>query len=151
LGLSVIGQALPNFWFALMMMLVFSVMLRLLPVSGGDTWKHFVLPSLVLGYYQMPSILRVTRAGMLDVLESDYIRTAWAKGLRPRSVMFKHALRNAVIPVVALAAVNFGHMLSGSVIIETVFALPGIGYLAYQSIFRVDFPVVQALLLIVSM
>jgi peptide/nickel transport system permease protein len=151
LGVSVIGQALPNFWFALMMMVVFSVTLRWLPVSGAGTWKHFVLPSIVLGYYQMPSILRVTRAGMLDVLESDYIRTAWAKGLRPRTVLFKHALRNAVVPVVALTAVNFGHMLSGSVIIETVFALPGIGFLAYESIFRVDFPVVQALLLIVSM
>jgi peptide/nickel transport system permease protein len=95
--------------------------------------------------------MRLTRSGMLEVLSSDYIRTAYAKGLPHRTVLFKHALRNAVIPVVALASVQFGHMLSGSVVIETVFAMQGIGQLAWQSISRQDFPVVQAVLLLVSM
>jgi len=151
LGVAVIGQALPSFWFSLMMMFVLAVSLRLLPVSGGSSWAHYVMPSVALGFHQMPAIMRVTRSGMLEVLEADYIRTARAMGLSARSVLYKHALRNAAIPVVALTAVNFGNMLSGSVIVETIFSLPGIGFLAYESIFRVDFPVVQALLLMVSM
>lgn len=93
-------------------------------------WAHFVMPAIALGYYATPAIMRLTRAGMLDVLNSDYIRTARAKGLRPATVLFKHALRNALIPVVALAAVEFGFMLGGSVVIETIFSLQGIGQLA---------------------
>jgi len=151
LGLSIVGQALPNFWLALLMIVIFSVTLRVLPVSGGSTWAHYVLPSVVLGIYQIPPIIRVTRSGMLEVLEADYIRTARAMGLSARSVLFKHALRNAAIPVVALTAVNFGNMLSGSVLVETIFSLRGIGYLAYESIIRIDFPVTQAILLMVSM
>lgn len=151
LTVAVSGQALPSFWFGLILILVFSVNLRWLPVSGSDTWRHFILPAVALGYYATPSIMRLTRTGMLDVLSSDYIRTARAKGLRPNRILFKHALRNAVIPVVAMAAVQFGFMLGGSIIIETIFSLRGIGHLMYESISRKDFPVVQAILLLIAL
>jgi peptide/nickel transport system permease protein len=149
--LAVLGQALPTFWLGLLLIIFFGLTLRWLPMSGSDTWLHYILPSFVLGYYSTPAVMRLTRSGMLEVLATDYIRTAYSKGLHHRTVLFKHALRNAVIPVVALASVQFGHMLSGSVVIETVFAMQGIGQLAWQSISRQDFPVVQAVLLLVSM
>jgi peptide/nickel transport system permease protein len=151
LSVAVLGQAMPSFWFALMLIVIFGLMLQVAPISGSDTWAHFILPAVALGYYSAPPIMRLTRAGMIEVLNSDYIRTAYAKGLRTGTVLFKHALRNAIIPVVALAAVQFGNMLGGSVVIETVFALQGIGQLAYESISRNDFPVVQAVLLLVAM
>jgi peptide/nickel transport system permease protein len=150
LTIAVIGQAMPPFWFALLLILFFGLTLRWLPISGSETWAHFVMPAIALSYYATPAIMRLTRAGMLEVLQADYIRTARAKGLRPGRVLFKHALRNAIIPVVALAAVQLGFMLGGSVIIETVFALHGLGYLAYESITHNDFPVVQAIVLLVS-
>jgi peptide/nickel transport system permease protein len=150
LTLSVLGQALPTFWFALMMIILFGVMLRWLPITGSDTWAHFVMPAIALGYYATPAIMRLTRTGMLDVLASDYIRTARAKGLRTGTVLFKHALRNAIIPVVSLAAVQFGFMLGGSIIIETIFALHGLGFLAWESITRSDIAVVQAIVLILA-
>ncbi len=106
------------------------------------------MPAIALGYYATPAIMRLTRAGMLEVLASDYIRTARAKGLRPATVLFKHALRNAVVPVVALAAVQLGFMLGGSVVIETIFALNGLGYLAWEAIQHKDFPVMQAIVLL---
>jgi peptide/nickel transport system permease protein len=151
LTIAVVGQAMPTFWFALLLMFFFGVTLKLLPISGGDTWEHFILPSIALGYYAAPAIMRLTRSGMLEVLESDYIRTARAKGLRNASVLFKHALRNAVAPVVALAAVQLGFMLGGSVVIETIFAMNGLGYLAWQAISHNDFPVVQAVVLLISL
>jgi peptide/nickel transport system permease protein len=151
LTIAVIGQAMPSFWFALLLMFLFGVTLKVLPISGGDTWLHFILPSIALGYYATPAIMRLTRSGMLEVLESDYIRTARAKGLRNMSVLFKHALRNAVAPVVALAAVQLGFVLGGSVVIETVFALNGLGYLAWEAIVHNDFPVVQAVVLLISL
>ena len=109
------------------------------------------MPTVVLGYYAMPAIMRLTRAGMLEVLNSDYIRTARAKGSSELRVMFKHALRNAIIPVVSLAAVQLGFMLGGSIVVESIFALHGAGYLAWESIARNDLPTVQALILIFSM
>lgn len=148
---SVIGQAMPSFWFGLILIVVFAVNLGWVPVSGSNSWRHFILPTIVLGYYATPAIMRLTRAGMLEVLRSDYIRTARAKGMRPGKVLFKHALRNAVIPVVGLAAVQLGFMLGGSVIVESIFALNGAGFLAFESISRNDFPVVQALILIFSL
>ena len=151
LFVAVVGQAMPSFWFALMLIVLFAFTWPILPASGSDGWANFVLPTIVLGYYATPAFMRLTRTGMLDVLSSDYIRTARAKGLRPRKVLFKHALRNAIIPVVSLAAVQFGFMLGGSVIIETVFALHGAGYLAWESISRSDFPTVQAVLLLFAL
>ena len=151
LSLAVAGQALPNFFFALCLMMVFSIWLRWLPVSGSDTWAHLVMPVIALGYYVTPPLMRLVRAGMIEVLSSDYIRTARAKGLSSSTVVFKHALRNALVPVVALAAVQLGFLLGGSIVIETIFALDGLGYLAYQSITHKDFPVTQAVLLLLSL
>ncbi|MCY4185025.1 MAG: ABC transporter permease [Rhodobacteraceae bacterium] len=151
LALSVLGQALPNFWFALMLIVVFSVMWPILPPSGNSSWINFIMPTMVLGYYATPSIMRLTRSGMLEVLRSDYIRTARAKGLLPVQIMFKHALRNAILPVVSLSTVQFGYMLGGSIIIESIFALHGIGQLAWESISRADLPTVQAIVLIISL
>jgi peptide/nickel transport system permease protein len=151
LTIAVLGQAMPTFWFALLLILLFGVTLKVLPISGSDSWLHFVMPSIALGYYATPAIMRVTRSGMIEVLESDYIRTARAKGLRTPQVLFKHALRNALAPVVALAAVQLGFLLGGSVVIETVFALNGLGYLAWESISHNDFPVVQAVVLLISL
>ena len=150
LAIAVVGQAMPTFWFALTLIIVFSVGLKWLPVAGNGTWQHFVLPAVALGYYAMPAMMRLTRAGMLDVLGSDYIRTARAKGLSPSRVVFKHALRNAIIPVVALAAVELGFMLGGSVVIESVYSMQGLGQLAWDSISRNDYPVVQAVVLIIA-
>jgi peptide/nickel transport system permease protein len=147
---AVIGQAMPSFWFGLTLIVVFAVGLKWLPVAGNTTWRHFILPAIALGYYATPAIMRLTRAGMLDVLGSDYIRTARAKGLREGTVVFKHALRNALIPVVALAAVELGFMLGGSVVIESVFSMQGLGQLAWEAISRNDYPVVQAVVLIIA-
>ena len=151
LTLSVLGQAMPSFWFGLIMIIIFGVMLRWLPISGSDTPLHFVMPVIALGYYATPAFMRLTRSGMLEVLASDHIRTARAKGLKWGKILFKHALRNAIIPVIALAAVQLGFMLGGSFIIESVFALHGIGYLALVSISRSDLPVVQALVLLLAL
>jgi len=151
LFVSVAGQAMPSFWFGLILIVLFGIKLGWLPPSGASTWRHFIMPTIVLGYYAMPAIMRLTRAGMLEVLNSDYIRTARAKGASEGRVMFKHALRNAIIPVVSLAAVQMGFMLGGSIVVESVFALHGAGYLAWESIARNDLPTVQALILIFSM
>ncbi len=150
LTIAVIGQAMPSFWFALTLILWFGVYWRLLPITGQDSWANFVMPSIALGYFVTPAVMRLTRAGMLEVLSSDYIRTARAKGLRPARVLFKHALRNAIIPVVALAAVQFGFMLGGSIVIETIFQINGLGYLAWESIQRKDLPMMQAIVLVLS-
>ncbi|WNK00721.1 ABC transporter permease [Thalassospiraceae bacterium LMO-JJ14] len=150
LTVAVIGQALPSFWFALIMIFFFGVALRWLPITGSASWTNFIMPSIALGYYVTPAVMRLTRAGMIEVLSSDYIRTARAKGLRPMVVLFKHALRNAIIPVVSLAAVQFGFMLGGSIVIETIFAINGLGQLAWESILRADLPMMQAIVLVLS-
>ncbi len=150
LAMAVVGQALPNFFFALLLIMLFAISLRWLPVSGSDSWQHFVMPTIALGYYAAPAFMRLTRAGMIEVLDADYIRTARAKGLPAGTVIFKHALRNAVVPVVALTAVQLGYLLGGSVVVETIFALDGLGYLAYQSITYKDFPVMQSIVLLLS-
>ena len=150
LAIAVTGQALPNFFFAIVLIMLFSVKLRWLPVSGSSTWAHFVLPTIALGYYITPPFMRIVRAGMVDALEMDFVRTARAKGLSKARVVLKHALSNALVPVVALAGVQLGLLLGGSIVIETIFALDGLGYLAYESITHKDFPVTQAILLMLS-
>jgi peptide/nickel transport system permease protein len=150
LTLAVVGQALPSFWFALIMVFWLGIQWRLLPISGTDSWQNFIMPAIALGYYVTPAVMRLTRAGMLEVLASDYIRTARAKGIRPGTILFKHALRNAIIPVVALAAVQFGFMLGGSIVIETIFAINGLGFLAWESIQRADLPMMQAIVLVLA-
>ena len=150
LTISVLGQAIPSFWLGLLLIYLFGVVLRWLPISGSDTIAHFVMPTITLILATMPALMRLTRTGMIDALASDYIRTAWAKGLLPISVLYKHALRNAILPVVSLSAVLLGFLLGGSVIVESVFALNGIGLLAFDSIKRIDFPVVQSILVFLS-
>ena len=150
LGIAVLGQAMPNFFFALLLIMVFSITLRWLPVSGSATWANFVMPTIALGYYVAPAFMRLIRAGMIETLDSDYIRTARAKGVPKRRVVVKHALRNALTPVVALTVVQLGYLLGGSVVIETVFALDGLGYLAYQSVSHKDLPVMQVVVLFLS-
>lgn len=150
LTLAVIGQALPSFWFALILIYFLGIQFRMLPITGTESWLNFIMPAVALGYYVTPGVMRLTRAGMLEVLQSDYIRTAKAKGLRPLTVLFKHALRNAIIPVVSLAAVQFGFMLGGSIVIETIFAINGLGFLAWETIQRGDLPMMQAIVLVLS-
>jgi peptide/nickel transport system permease protein len=150
LTVAVFGQALPSFWFGLLLMIFFGLTLRWLPVSGTGSWEHYILPAVTLAYYAAPAFMRLTRTGMIEVLGSDYIRTARAKGLRTPAVLFKHALRNAIIPVVAVAAVQFGFMLGGSIVVESVFSLHGVGYLGWEAVSRADFPVVQAIVLVLS-
>lgn len=151
LAIAVFGQATPNFWLALIFIILFGVVLRWTPISGNDTWMHFILPTATIAISTLPQKMRVMRSGMLDVLDSDFIRTARAKGLVPRSVFWKHAVRNAILPVVAITVVNFGQLLAGTVIVETIFALNGIGFEAFQAITRLDFPVVQSIVVFVSM
>jgi ABC-type dipeptide/oligopeptide/nickel transport system permease component len=150
LTLAAGGYAIPSFWLGLILIYVFGVKLRVLPISGSDDWTHFILPTIALGIGTMPAIMRLTRAGMLEVLASDYVRTARAKGLRTLAVLYKHALPNAILPVVSIAAAQLGMLLGGSVIIESVFALNGIGLLAFQAIANADFPVVQSILIFLS-
>ena len=141
---------MPTFWFGLILMIVFGLRLGWLPISGTGSWRNYVMPGIVLAFTAIPALMRLTRTGMIEVLASDYIRTARAKGLRARTVVLRHALRNAAIPVVSIAAVQLGFMLGGSVVIEQVFALHGVGYLAWESISKNDYPVVQAVVLVLA-
>lgn len=150
LMIVVFSKAMPNFWFALILIYFFGVILRWLPIAGTQSWLGYIMPVSVMALSVLPQLMRLTRGGMIEVLEADYVRTAWAKGLSPKRVFFKHALRNAVLPVVSMAAVSLGFMLGGSVIVESVFSINGIGALAYRSIQRIDFPVVQSILFFLS-
>jgi ABC-type dipeptide/oligopeptide/nickel transport system permease component len=147
---ALLGQAMPSFWLALTLIIWFGLNLQWLPISGIENWHGYILPAVVLAFSAIPALMRLTRAGMVDALAADYIRTARAKGLSRAKIVLKHALRNAAMPVVSIAAVQLGFMLGGSIVIEQVFALPGIGYLAWESISKNDFPVVQAVVLILA-
>jgi peptide/nickel transport system permease protein len=149
--IALLGQAMPSFWLALLLIIEFGLRLQWLPVAGLDDWTGYILPSLVLSFSAIPALMRLTRSGMVDALGSDYIRTARAGGLSRASIVLRHALRNAAMPVVAVAAVQLGFMLGGSIITESIFNLPGVGYLAWESISKNDFPVVQAVVLLLAM
>lgn len=151
LSIAVAAQAIPNFWLGLMLIILLAVLLPIFPVSGDETWAHFVLPAFVLGASSVPAVMRLTRAGLLDVMGSDYIRTARSKGLRGRLLLTRHAMRNALLPVVSVLAVQFGHKLGGSVVTESVFALNGLGRLALDSILGADIPTVQILVLVFAL
>ena len=148
--LALLGQAMPSFWLSLVLIIWLGLKLQLLPISGVDTWQGYIMPGIVLAFSAIPALMRLTRAGMIEALSSDYIRTARAKGLSTFSIVLKHALRNAAMPVVSVAAVQLGFMLGGSIVIEAVFALHGVGYLAWESISKNDFPVVQAVVLVLA-
>jgi peptide/nickel transport system permease protein len=147
---ALLGQAMPSFWLGLILMIVFGLELGWLPISGTESWDSYIMPGVVLAFSAIPALTRLTRAGMIQAMGSDYIRTARAKGLSRASILLKHALRNAAIPVVAIAAVQLGFMLGGSIVIEQVFALHGVGFLAWESIQKNDFPVVQSVVLVLA-
>ena len=139
-----LGQSMPVFWTGIMLMLLFAVTWGVLPPSGWDSWQSLVLPALTLGSFQAPLFLRMSRSAMLEVLGLDYVRTARAKGLAEWLVIVKHALKNAAIPIVTVIGLQFGVLLGGAVVTETVFAIPGTGRLIVRAIGQLDFPVVQA-------
>lgn len=142
--IALLGQSMPTFWLGIMLILVFSVQFSLLPSSGRGALEHLVLPAITLGLFTAARITRLTRSGMLEVLGQDYIRTARAKGVGERPVIWKHALKNASIPIVTIVGIELGTLLGGAVITETIFAWPGVGRLSVQAIFNRDYPVVQA-------
>jgi ABC-type dipeptide/oligopeptide/nickel transport system permease component len=147
---AVFTRAIPSFWLGIMMILFFSVQLKWLPPSGTGTWQQIVMPALALGTGMAAVVARLTRSSMLEVLSSDFVRTARGKGLTERAVIIRHALRNALLPVVTVVGLQMGHLLGGSIIIETVFAWPGIGYLLVRSITVYDFPVIQATVFMIA-
>lgn len=146
-AIAVSGQAMPIFWFGLMLIILFSVRLGWLPVSGRGTLQNLVLPAVTLGFSVVPLTMRLTRSAMLEVLSQDYVRTARAKGLGFALVVGKHATRNAATPVILALGLQFGALLGGAVVTETVFAWPGIGELAVIAVSTADLPVVQAIVL----
>ena len=145
---ALVGQAMPLYWFGIMLIIIFGVWLGWLPISGSDSLLHLVLPAITLGSWILPVNMRLVRSGMLEVLNQDYIRTARAKGLTEKKVLIKHAFKNAAIPVVTVSGMQFGALLGGAVVTETVFAWPGLGRLAVDSIRMGDYPVVQAIVVI---
>ena len=144
------GQSMPVFWVGLMLMLLFSVFLRWLPTSGMGSWHHLLMPAFTLGWYFTAAITRLSRSAMLDILDSEYIKMARIKGVPEFKVILKHGFRNAMIPVVTLAALNIVTLLNGTVITEMVFNWPGIGRLIVDSIFARDYPMVQTCVLTAS-
>ena len=148
---ALVGQAMPLYWLGIMLIIIFGVWLRWLPISGSDTLAHLVLPSITLASWILPVNMRLVRSGMLDVLNQDYIRTARAKGLMERKVLIKHAFKNAAIPVVTISGMQLGVLLGGAVVTETVFAWPGLGRLAVDSIRMGDYPVVQAIVVVFAL
>jgi peptide/nickel transport system permease protein len=141
--IALMGLSIPGFWLGLVLILVFSVWLRWLPTSGTGDWRHLIMPAIALGWYFSASLLRLTRSSMLEVMRSEYIKLARLKGLPEAVVIAMHAFKNALIPVFTLAGVNLVVMVNAAVIIEVIFAWPGIGRLLYEGIFQRDFPLVQ--------
>lgn len=148
---ALIGVSIPNFWLALLLILVSALLLRWLPSFGYGTFAHLVLPALTLGTALAALTARITRSSMLDVMDAEYIRTARAKGLDEGTVIFKHALRNALIPVVTVSGLQFGRLLEGAIVVESVFGWPGLGRLLVDSIFARDYMVLQGCILVVAL
>ncbi|HCS72984.1 MAG TPA: ABC transporter permease [Clostridiales bacterium] len=142
--IALLGQAIPTFWFGIMMIILFSLKLHWLPTSGRVSWENLVMPVIAAGLFAMASITRIARSSMLEVLNEDYMRTAKAKGLTPDRIFFIHGLKNAILPVITMIGMEFGSLLGGAVVIETIFAWPGVGQLAVNGIYNRDFPIVLA-------
>ncbi|MHB8731531.1 MAG: ABC transporter permease [bacterium] len=145
---ALLGTSMPSFWLGLLLIIVFGVKLGWLPVSGYGGFDHLVMPAFVLGGFYAAQVGRLTRTSLLEVLAQDYIRTGRAKGLRGRAVLFKHALRNAALPILTVLGLSFGQMLGGAIIVESIFAWPGMGRLAVQAVLGRDFPVVQGVAIV---
>jgi peptide/nickel transport system permease protein len=148
--IALLGVSLPSFWFGLMLIFYFSVQIQIFPVSGWGTWMHMILPALTLGASGAAIVARMTRSSMLDVIRQDYIRTARAKGVKERVVIYKHALRNALIPIITVVGLQFGALLGGTVLVESVFAINGLGRLIVDAIRMRDLPMLQGGVLIAS-
>jgi ABC-type dipeptide/oligopeptide/nickel transport system permease component len=148
--LAVAGQAMPLFWLGIMLIIIFAVWLRALPASGYGTWQHFLMPAFCLGAFLAPITMRLVRSGVIEVMNMEYIKTARAKGVREGMVVVKHAFRNACIPVITVLGLQFGQLLGGAIITETVFAWPGVATLTVESIRNQDFPVVQCAVLLLA-
>ena len=148
--MAITGISIPVFWLALLLMYFFSIQQGLLPVSGNATWKHYLMPTFCLSVYSLAVITRMTRSNLLEVLGEDFVRTARAKGLGEFGVMFRHVMQNALIPVTTVIGLQFGYMLGGAVITETIFAWPGIGRLLVMAVQQRDIPVVQGVLLVIA-
>lgn len=148
--IAVLGQCVPVFWLGILLIIIFSVQLRVLPSSGVGTWRHLVLPTVSLSILTTPIVMRILRSSLLDVLHSDYIRMATAKGASRARVVMKHGLRNAAVPVVTVMGYRLGVVIGGTVVIETVYSYPGLGSLAVQAVLTRDFPLVQGFLVMIA-
>lgn len=148
--LALFGQSAPTFWIGIMLILIFAVRLNWLPAGTSGSWQHIVLPAITLAGYTTTMVTRITHSSMVDVLQRSYVTVAHAKGLRPRAVVVRHALRNALIPVVTLVGLRFGTLLGGAVVTEVVFAWPGIGSLAVNAVYTRDYPLVQGTVFVVA-
>ena len=145
---AILGQSMPTFWLGIMMIQFFAVILGWFPAGGYGGFRYWILPAITIGYHSTAGVLRLTRSAMLDVLGSDYVRLARIKGVPNKLVIWKHALRNAMIPVVTFSGIIYIHLLMGSVVTETIFAWPGIGRLAYEAVIYRDFPMIQGLIIL---
>jgi len=150
MAIALLGVSMPTFWLGLLLMLIFSVKLGLFPAGGMGGVEHLVLPALTLGAFAAALIARTTRTSMLEVLSQDYIRTAEAKGLAQRVVVYRHALKNALIPIITVVGIQFGILLGGAVFTETVFSWPGIGRLLVEAILTRDYPLIQGTILVIA-
>jgi len=148
---AVAGQAMPIFWLGIMLIIIFAVRLKALPASGYGTWEHFLMPAFTLGAFLAPITMRLVRSGVIEVMNMDFIKTARAKGVAERMVVVKHAFRNACIPVITVLGLQFGQLLGGAIITETVFAWPGVATLTVDSIRNQDFPVVQCAVILLAL
>lgn len=148
--LSLLGQSMPIYWFGSLLIILFSVQLKLLPTSGRGSWQHIVLPAITLATFMMPQIARLTRSGLLDVLRADYIRTARSQGIDERTIVYKYALRNVAISLITVLGLQIGTLIGGAVITETVFAWPGVGSFTVEALYRRDYPVVMAAVTLVA-
>jgi peptide/nickel transport system permease protein len=149
--LAVAGQAMPIFWLGIMLIILFAVRLKVLPASGYGSWQHFLMPAFCLGAFLAPITMRLVRSGVIEVMNTDYIKTARAKGLAEALVVAKHAFRNACIPVITVLGLQFGQLLGGAIVTETVFAWPGVATLTVESIRNQDFPVVQCAVVLLAL
>jgi ABC-type dipeptide/oligopeptide/nickel transport system permease component len=150
MGITSLGLAVPTFWSALLLMMVFSLRLQWLPVVGDGGWRHLILPTVTLAFPTMAVVARLMRTSVLDALQAPHVRTAHAKGLRPRWVLGRHVLRNSLIPVLTMLGLHLGHLMGGAFIVETIFGWPGVGRLMVQGIFDRDLPVVMGAALVVA-
>jgi peptide/nickel transport system permease protein len=145
---ALVGQSIPSFWLGIMFIILFAVQLSLLPTSGDVGWKSLILPGVTMSTYAIAALVRVTRSSVLDVKDAEFVNVLWAKGLPPRLVVWKHILKNASLPILTLASLQIIGFLSGSVIVEQIFAWPGVGRLAVESVYSRDFPVIQTVVVV---